>query len=154
MNEEAFVRPEFEYVESLVHSLVVDGYEDRAVAEARNDGAHGPVRCWEHRGCEGLMGLTHPMEEECPHNRRDCYSPCPAECKYTACSRPWHSKTSDFNLILDDTVDRFAAVKKNCYTCAYFLKNAPRVGERSAEGDFVPDAATRDSDSSVTIHLF
>lgn len=112
------------------------------------------ARCWEHRGCVGKMGLTDFMSEECPHSRQDCYSPCPAECKYTVCSRPWHKTATGFDLILDPTVDRMAAIKQVCYTCEHFLKHGPRVGEGASDGRFKPDAATKDSDSSVTIHLF
>ncbi len=142
--------------DALVESLNVEGYEDAALAEVRAAAAEGekrPVACWTLRGCAGLKGLTAPMEDECPHSRADCYSPCPAECQYTACARPWHRTATDFDLILDPTVDRMAATKKSCYTCEYFLKNGPRVGEGASAGP-VPETATKDSSSSVTIHLF
>lgn len=141
---------------SALNALNVEGYTDQAVAEAvqsRDNGESAIVQCWRHRGCEGLMGLCGPMEDECPHNRKDCYRPCPEDCQYTSCSRPWHDLCTDFNLILDVTVDRGDAVKKACYTCSYFLRNAPRIGEGDVER-IVPDAATKDSDSAVTIHLF
>lgn len=146
-----------ESFDALVESLNVPDYEDAAVAEARaaaQAGAAKPVACWAHRGCEGLMGLSAPMEDECPHSRSDCYAPCPEECKYTACRRPWHRTASDFNLILDPTVDRMAAIKRSCYSCEYFLKNGPRLDERGPESRVVPEQATKESDGSVTIHLF
>lgn len=148
---------DIESFDALVESLNVEGYEDAAVAEAREAARNGvktPVACWKHRGCEGLMGLTSPMEEECPHSRSDCYAPCPQDCQYTACTRPWHRTASDFDLILDPSVDRMAAVKRRCYSCEYFLKNGPRIGEGGTEGRIVPESATKESDSSVTIHLF
>lgn len=139
-------------MEALVESLKVEGYEDAALMQARLN--HEPVACWAHRGCEGLMGLTRPMEQECPHSRDDCYAPCPAECGFTTCTRPWHASTSDVGLILDPTVDRKAAIKKNCYTCSYFLTHGPRVGERASDESAIPETATSDSAENVTIHLF
>ena len=59
------------------------------------------VRCWEHRGCEGLTGLKGKLSEECPHGRTDCYSPCTIECQFAQCSNPWHKVATDFNLLLD-----------------------------------------------------
>lgn len=114
------------------------------------------VKCWELRGCHGIQGLTAPMSEECPHARIDCYSPCPAECKYSAaCSRPWHKTTSDFNLILNPDVDRMAAIKKQCYVCEHFLTHGPSVSERVSDAAHsIPDTATRDSSNSVTLHVF
>lgn len=146
--------PDMAYLESLLDSLNVDGYVDKAVEDARNSENKVPVACWAYRGCSGLMGLEAPLEMECPHSRQDCYNPCPVECSYTACSRPWHKVTADFDLIFDESVDRQVALKKSCYTCAYFLKNAPRVSDRVDADVLVPDTATRDSDSRVTIHLF
>lgn len=146
--------PDREYFEALIRSLDVEGYEDQALAAAREARDGAPVACWAYRGCSGLMGLTEPMEEECPHSRHDCYSPCPAECGYTACSRPWHRSTTDINLIFDETVDRMAALKKNCYTCSYFLTHGPRIGEGEGFEAPIPDTATKDSESAVTIHLF
>ncbi len=112
------------------------------------------IACWSHRGCEGVPGVSRPMEEECPHNRQDCYSPCPAECNYTVCSRPWHRTTSDIDLILDTTVDRYAAVKRNCFMCEHFLKYGPRVKAQENDGCVMPDAATPEESGGVTIHLF
>ena len=111
-------------------------------------------RCWELRGCDGIMGLCAPMSEECPHSRSDCYNPCPSECHYTSCSRPTHVVATDINLILDDTVDRFAAIKQSCYMCEFFLKHAPRVGEIDRSQTLVPETAISDSDSSVSIQCF
>gem|GEM_PF-845934 len=149
MAEERELEQDFSYVIDLVHSLVLEN--DGEAVERTEDGV---VACWAQRGCHGLKGLTDAMELECPHARQDCYSPCPAECKYTACSNPWHRTATDFNLILDETVDRFGAIKKNCYTCEHFLKHGPRVSDQSENSPVVPDAATRDSDDSFTIHLF
>lgn len=111
-------------------------------------------RCWEKRGCDGLMGLAAPMSQECPHCREDCYNPCPSECHYSSCDRPTHHATSDIDLILDPTVDRYAAIKQTCYTCEFFLCHAPRVGEFDRSEVVVPEAATSESDSSVSIHCF
>lgn len=111
-------------------------------------------RCWELRGCDGIMGLTAPMSEECPHSRSDCYNPCPSECHYTACARPTHKMATDINLILDDTVDRFSAVKQTCYMCEFFLRHAPRVGEVDRSQTAVPQAAICDSETEVSIHCF
>ena len=113
------------------------------------------ARCWETRGCDGLMGLTGPMSEECPHCRDDCYNPCPGECHYaSSCDRPTHKVATDINLILDPSVDRYAAIKRTCYTCEFFLKHGPRVGEVVRDDFVVPQTATSDSDSSVSIHCF
>ncbi len=142
------------HLEELIASLNVPGYEDPALKAARESDGPTPVPCWTLRGCSGLMGLEEALELECPHSRADCYNPCPTECSYTACSRPWHRMTSDVNLIFDETVDRKAAIKKACYTCAYFLKNGPRIHEGVSKESYVPDTATKDSDSKVTIHLF
>lgn len=142
------------HLEALIDSLNVPGYVDPAIQAARESKEHVPVACWTLRGCSGLMGLEDALENECPHSRSDCYNPCPAECSYTACTRPWHRMTSDINLIFDETVDRRAAIKKTCYTCAYFLTNGPRVDSSDCSGSQEPDAATLDSNSRVTIHLF
>lgn len=147
-------KEEREHLEEVIASLNVPGYEDPALKAARESSDASPVQCWTLRGCSGLMGLEVALELECPHSRADCYNPCPAECSYTACSRPWHRMTSDINLIFDETVDRQAAIKKTCYTCAYFLKHGPRIHERVSDGVSAPDTATKDSDSRVTIHLF
>ncbi len=112
------------------------------------------IACWSHRGCEGVPGVGGTMEEECPHNRQDCYSPCPQECNYTVCSRPWHHTTSDIDLILDTTVDRYAAVKRNCYMCEHFLKYGPRVGSQKSGENVIPETATSEGSDDVTIHLF
>lgn len=113
----------------------------------------GREKCWSLRGCDGLMGLTKPMQEECPHNRSDCYRPCPEDCTYTACARPWHRVTTDVSLLFDTRIDRGAAVKKACYSCEFFLTHGPKVGEATVER-VVPEASTSDSSNDVTIHLF
>lgn len=145
---------DIEVIESIAASLDVADYDDPVRAACRRgDGSCGVANCWAYRGCSGLMGLVNPMQEECPHSRTDCYSPCPAECSYTVCSRPWHRATSDVSLIFDDTVDRRAAVKKACYMCEYFLKHGPRVGDLE-DSPVVPETVTRDSTKAMTIHLF
>ena len=145
---------DIESFKSILESLDVAGYEDPVLKNRRGeDGSLKAANCWAYRGCSGLMGLVNPMQDECPHNRKDCYSPCPAECSYTICSRPWHRTTSDVALIFDQSVERRAAVKKACYTCEYFLTHGPRVGELE-DVPVVPEAATKDSASNVTIHLF
>ena len=113
-----------------------------------------PYPCWSFRGCHGLKGLVEDMEVECPHARTDCYNPCPSECYYTYCTNKWHRATSDFNLLLDDTVDRSAAIKRNCYTCEYFLLHGPRVSDGCRDLPVVPDSASSQSSHDVTIHLF
>jgi hypothetical protein len=146
--------PDMGHINEVLEQMRVPDYVDRAVADAYDDqGRRGVVRCWEHRGCEGLMGLTKPMMEECPHNRDDCLNPCPNDCRYTVCSRAWHRQTADFDLLFDETVDRRAAIKKTCLTCAHFLRHGPRVGERD-DYAVVPETATSRSTSSSTIHMF
>ena len=58
------------------------------------------------------------------------------------------------NLILDATVDRYAAIKQACYTCEFLLKHAPRVGQVDRTCVVVPEAVQSDSESSVSIHCF
>jgi hypothetical protein len=147
--------PDVEYINGIVESLKIPGYTDAALAEAFDEDGHRTVvACWSHRGCEGLMGLTKPMQQECPHNRSDCFNPCPPDCRYTVCERPWHRTTSDINLILDETVDRLQAIKRNCLTCEHFLKHGPRVGESREDGAVIPETATSDVSNKTTIHLF
>ena len=153
-DDDAILQEGRDSLEELISSLNVTGYEDPALKAARESGGQTPVACWSLRGCSGLMGLEQALELECPHSRSDCYNPCPTECGYTACVRPWHKMTSNIDLIFDETVDRRAAIKKSCYTCEYFLKHGPRVQEGTLSGSSVPDTATADSDSKVTIHLF
>jgi hypothetical protein len=110
------------------------------------------IRCWEHRGCEGIDGLIDPLSKECPHGRTDCYSPCKLECQFAQCHNPWHKVATDFNLLLDTTVDRSAAIKEGCRVCEFFLKYGPRLGEQEHRDD--PETATLNSDESVTLQIF
>lgn len=84
-------------------------------------------RCWEFRGCHGLTGMTRAMEDECPHNVSDHYSPCPSTCAFTRCQNPWHVEATGLDALLDPTVDRMATIKEQCRHCMYFIKNGPRV---------------------------
>jgi hypothetical protein len=77
--------------------------------------------CWKQRGCDVEMW------SRCPHAIASTDGVCPAECYYTVCSRSQRQVTSDFDLLLDPTVDRSAAIKENCLNCAFFLKHAPCV---------------------------
>lgn len=77
--------------------------------------------CWETRGCDATM------QETCPHVVPDKYSPCVLDCMYTFCDRPQHEMATDLDLLLDPTVDRNAAMKEACRSCAHFLKHGPRV---------------------------
>ncbi len=113
-----------------------------------------PVRCWEHRGCEGLPGLTGNMTDECPHARTDCYSPCPADCNFTACQRAWHKVATSVDLVLDPTVDRSSTIKVVCRFCEHFLRFAPRVGEDGSLANVAPDQVTSEEDNRFKIHLF
>lgn len=79
--------------------------------------------CWQVRGCD------EEMWSRCPHNADDrgIYSPCPMDCCYTYCDKPQHEMATDINLLLDPYVDRTAAKKEQCRTCAFFLRTAPRI---------------------------
>lgn len=87
----------------------------------------GTVRCWEVRGCAGVYGWGGYMEDECPHNVPDRYSPCPATCAFTRCQRPWHREAVSFEDLLDPDVDRMKANKEQCRQCLHFIKHGPRV---------------------------
>ena len=94
----------------------------------------GTIRCWETRGCAGVAGIDGSMEDECPHNVPDRYSPCPATCAFTRCQRPWHAEAENINVLLDPTVDRMQAIKEQCRHCLYFIKHGPRVSGAVADG--------------------
>jgi hypothetical protein len=79
------------------------------------------LSCWSVRGCD------EEMWSRCPHAVSSVDGVCPAECCYTVCQRRQHQLTTSIDLLLDPTVDRFAAIKENCHNCAFFLTNAPRV---------------------------
>ena len=95
-------------------------------------GKDGTIRCWEVRGCVGIAGIDGLMEDECPHNVPDRYSPCPATCAFTRCQRPWHRETESINALLDPTVDRMKAIKEQCRHCLHFIKHGPRVAGAGA----------------------
>lgn len=114
-------------------------------------GKYGP-HCWETRGCYGITGLKGYLCEECPHGRIDCYSPCTIECQFAQCDRPQHKVATDFNLLLDTTVDRSAAIKEGCRVCEFFLTHGPRMGE--VEHREEPDRLTRNSDTNATLQMF
>lgn len=85
------------------------------------------MNCWEIRGCDGDQeNFGH-----CPHTMLG--GRCPVDCAYTVCERPQH-KQADVLDLLDPDVDRMAAVKEYCNTCAFFIKNGPRLADR-AEGE-------------------
>lgn len=109
--------------------------------------------CWELRGCHGEKGLTGMQEDECPHSRDDCYSPCPVDCNFTVCSRPCHKVTSDVNLILDPTIDFTAPIKEACRFCEFFLKHGPRLGP-DGPAHVVPQKASSDAAGLSTMHFF
>ncbi|NTU88625.1 MAG: hypothetical protein HGA54_01775 [Actinobacteria bacterium] len=77
--------------------------------------------CWEKRGCD------EDMESYCPHAVPEKYSPCPADCCYTACSNPQHEIATDFGVLLDPTIDRNAVQKEQCRFCVFFLTHGPRI---------------------------
>lgn len=130
-----------------------DAAQHEANLDASKDGRKVPkIRCWEHRGCEGIDGLVDELSKECPHGRTDVYSPCVLECQFAQCDRPWHKVSSDFNKLLDTTVDRSAAMKEGCRVCEFFLTYGPRIGE--VEHRDAPQDLHRNSDSNVTINFF
>ena len=96
-------------------------------------GENGTIRCWETRGCAGVAGIDGSMEDECPHNVPDRYSPCPATCAFTRCQRPWHAEAENINVLLDPTVDRMKAIKEECRHCLYFIKHGPRVVDNGVD---------------------
>ena len=93
------------------------------------------------------------MENECPHNRSDCYNPCPQECHYTRCERPTYAAATNIDLILDASVDRSAAIKRSCYMCEYFLTHGPRSNPNGPSNSFASNSYS-DSERNVSIHLF
>jgi len=73
------------------------------------------------RGCDPEMW------ERCPHAVPGVFSPCPADCCYTACDKPQHKVATDLDILLDPNVDRRAAMKEQCMFCEFFLTTAPRI---------------------------
>lgn len=108
--------------------------------------------CWERRGCEGVFGLYDDMQNECPHSRDDCYSPCPIDCSYAQCMRKTHAVATDVNLLLDPTVDRTVPIKEVCRFCAFFLTHGPRLGEGGPK-NASPAKASSSGEGRSTIHL-
>lgn len=102
------------------------GHRDYGESDPRDE--RGVVACWTVRGCHGIWGVTGAyMEEHCPHNIPDRYSPCPATCAYTRCQRPWHQEAVSLDDLLDPDVDRMKTIKEQCRHCLYFIKHGPRA---------------------------
>ena len=59
------------------------------------------AQCWERRGCD------EEMMSRCPHNIPG--EPCPADCRFAACTRSTHE------------------------VCQHFLEHGPGVAERTGE---------------------
>jgi len=83
--------------------------------------------CWEERGCD------EEMASRCPHAISSMDGLCIAGCRYAACDKPHHKTATSFDLLLDSTVDRSAAIKEVCVFCEFFLNNAPRVSNTCVE---------------------
>ncbi|MDI6712658.1 MAG: hypothetical protein QMD96_05410 [Anaerosomatales bacterium] len=77
--------------------------------------------CWSVRGCD------EDLQSRCPH-AAVATERCPAECYYAKCDRPQHRVTADPGLVFDPDVDRGAAIKDVCLSCAHFLTRGPRIG--------------------------
>lgn len=110
-------------------------------------GEDGTICCWETRGCAGVPGIDGPLEDECPHNVADRYSPCPATCAFTRCQRLWHREAVSLEDLLDPGVDRMQTIKEQCRHCLYFIKHGPRAAkvqasdeEASTGAEAVPNA--------------
>lgn len=78
------------------------------------------AKCWELRGCD------EEMQGECPHSTV-FHDNCPAKCAFAGCDRPTYEITSDPELIFSTEVDRSAARRDHCMSCAFFLTNGPRI---------------------------
>ena len=83
------------------------------------------AQCWERRGCD------EEMMSRCPHNIPG--EPCPADCRFAACTRSTHEVSQDFNKLLNPERDYDAAVKEVCRFCEHFLEHGPGVAERTGE---------------------
>ena len=70
------------------------------------------AQCWERRGCD------EEMMSRCPHNIPG--EPCPADCRFAACTRSTHEVCQDFNKLLNPERDYDAAVKEVCRFCEHF----------------------------------
>lgn len=105
-----------------------DVFDHRDFSETDPRDERGVIACWTVRGCHGIWGVTGDyMEEHCPHNIPDRYSPCPATCAYTRCQRPWHQEAVSLEDLLDPDVDRMRTIKEQCRHCLYFIKHGPRA---------------------------
>lgn len=78
--------------------------------------------CWELRGCDD------EMQSRCPHNIPG--EPCPADCRFAACTRPTHHVEDDFMVLLNPDRDYDAAIKEVCRFCTFFLTNGPSIADR------------------------
>lgn len=76
------------------------------------------MKCWEERGCKGVTG-------DCPHYTTGL---CPRSCVYTVCDKPQHETAPAMEIFSAYDVNFKAALKENCHSCRFFLKNAPRIG--------------------------
>jgi len=81
------------------------------------------AKCWEQRGCD------EEMQGECPHVI-EYEDNCPTKCVFAGCDRATYELTIDPALIFDPDVDRSVAIKDGCTYCAFFLRQAPRMGEK------------------------
>jgi len=79
--------------------------------------------CWEERGCD------EELASRCPHAISSTDGLCVADCYYATCDRPQFKVATSFDLLLDATVDRSAAIKETCTFCEFFLTKAPRLVE-------------------------
>ncbi len=78
------------------------------------------AKCWEQRGCDD------EMQADCPHSAQ-LKDNCPTKCAFSGCDRPTYELTIDPELIFSAEVDRRAAIKDNCMSCAFFLRHGPRL---------------------------
>ena len=83
------------------------------------------AQCWERRGCD------EEMMSRCPHNIPG--EPCPADCRFAACTRSTHEVCQDFNKLLNPERDYDAAIKEVCRFCEHFLEHGPNVSDREGE---------------------
>lgn len=78
------------------------------------------AKCWETRGCD------EEMQAECPHPN-ELKDRCPSKCMFAKCDRPQHETTTDPELIFNVTIDRAYAIKEECLSCGFFLRNGPQI---------------------------
>lgn len=82
------------------------------------------MACWELRGCDD------EMQSRCPHNIPG--EPCPAECSFSACSRPGHVVITNILDLLNPDLDYDAAAKEVCRMCTTFHTCGPAASHHSA----------------------